>query len=222
MAFHFRKRIRLFFSLAGLIAASLSIKAQTGDQSFRVEQLSELTRIGCMIGKGIPISTVQHSWKIFVGSNKSLDIDKAVKKLIASSKQEAKTNVADKRKEMQFQSQLRKTISNEMTEVRSMLKRKNYTKDPFLFFQRKSILLTPDTQGNVIVLQTGSISDRREMVKYADELENQLKLAQVNAKLANTDLQNALQEQQKMISTLSNVAKQLSDSAMSVIRKIGG
>ena len=42
-----------------------------------------------------------------------------------------------------------------------------------------------------------------------------------DAQLANIDLQNSLQKQQQLIQTLSNVSKLLSDTSMSVIRKIG-
>jgi hypothetical protein len=43
-----------------------------------------------------------------------------------------------------------------------------------------------------------------------------------DAQLANIDLQNNLQTQQQLIQMLSNVSKTLSDTAMSVSRKIGG
>jgi hypothetical protein len=40
--------------------------------------------------------------------------------------------------------------------------------------------------------------------------------------MANIDLQNALQKQQQTMQTMSNVSKMLHDTAMAVIRKIGG
>jgi len=43
-----------------------------------------------------------------------------------------------------------------------------------------------------------------------------------DAQLANIDLQSALQKQQQTLQTMSNVSKMLHDTAMSVIRKIGG
>lgn len=43
-----------------------------------------------------------------------------------------------------------------------------------------------------------------------------------DAQLANVDLQNALQKQQQTLQMMSNISKMLHDTAMAVIRKIGG
>jgi hypothetical protein len=50
------------------------------------------------------------------------------------------------------------------------------------------------------------------------------KLAAVgdDSQLANVDLQNALQKQQQTLQMLSNITKMTNDTAMAVIRKIGG
>lgn len=46
--------------------------------------------------------------------------------------------------------------------------------------------------------------------------------ADESSQMANVDLQNALQKQQQTLQTMSNVSKMLHDTAMAVIRKIGG
>ena len=43
-----------------------------------------------------------------------------------------------------------------------------------------------------------------------------------DAQLANVDLQNVLQKQQQTLQMMSNISKMLHDTAMAVIRKIGG
>ena len=43
-----------------------------------------------------------------------------------------------------------------------------------------------------------------------------------DAQLANVDLQNVLQTQQQTIQMMSNISKTMHDTAMAVIRKIGG
>ncbi len=43
-----------------------------------------------------------------------------------------------------------------------------------------------------------------------------------DAQLANVDLQNALQKQQQTLQMMSNMSKMLNDTAMAIIRKIGG
>ena len=43
-----------------------------------------------------------------------------------------------------------------------------------------------------------------------------------DAQLANVDLQNMLQKQQQTLQMMSNISKSLHDTAMAVIRKMGG
>lgn len=54
------------------------------------------------------------------------------------------------------------------------------------------------------------------------KLEQVLQTVGEDAQLANVDLQNVLQKQQQTMQMMSNVSKMLHDTAMSVIRKIGG
>ena len=52
--------------------------------------------------------------------------------------------------------------------------------------------------------------------------EEQLAAIGDDAQLANIDLQNALQKQQQTLQMMSNISKMLHDTAMAVIRKMGG
>ena len=55
-----------------------------------------------------------------------------------------------------------------------------------------------------------------------ENLETQLNSVGDDAQLANVDLQNVLQKQQQTLQMMSNISKMLHDTAMSVIRKLGG
>lgn len=57
---------------------------------------------------------------------------------------------------------------------------------------------------------------------YIDKLEEELSSVGDDAQLANVDLQNWLQKQQQTLQMMSNISKMLHDTAMAVIRKIGG
>jgi hypothetical protein len=66
-------------------------------------------------------------------------------------------------------------------------------------------------------------------VKTIDSLENEIarREEQLNslgddAQLANVDLQNVLQKQQQTLQMMSNISKMLHETAMAVIRKMGG
>ncbi|MBW8056976.1 MAG: hypothetical protein V3U42_10230 [candidate division NC10 bacterium] len=60
-----------------------------------------------------------------------------------------------------------------------------------------------------------------ELKRNLGKLKKGLTAASKDAKLANINLQNALQKQQQTLQTMSNVSKMLHDTAMAIIRKIG-
>jgi hypothetical protein len=66
------------------------------------------------------------------------------------------------------------------------------------------------------------ITSKDDAKNYCDALEEKLNSVGDDAQLANVDLQNMLQKQQQTLQMLSNISKMLNDTAMSVIRKIGG
>ena len=57
--------------------------------------------------------------------------------------------------------------------------------------------------------------------KYLQSFEKKLATVGDDAQLVNIDLQNALQKQQQMLQTMSNVSKMLHDTIMVVVRRIG-
>lgn len=74
---------------------------------------------------------------------------------------------------------------------------------------------TTATQAHV----TTPRGDRDSCIKG---LEEKLDSVGDDAQLANVDLQNCLQKQQQTLQMMSNISKMLYDTAMAVIRKIGG
>ncbi|MBI3178471.1 MAG: hypothetical protein HYZ27_02345, partial [Deltaproteobacteria bacterium] len=67
-----------------------------------------------------------------------------------------------------------------------------------------------------------SISTKPQMEDYIKNMEEKLNSVGDDSQLANVDLQNALQRQQQTLQMMSNMSKMLHDTAMSIIRKIGG
>jgi hypothetical protein len=57
---------------------------------------------------------------------------------------------------------------------------------------------------------------------YIKTWEDKLNSIGDDAQLANVDLQNMLQKQQQTLQMLSNISKALHDTAMAIIRKMGG
>ena len=67
-----------------------------------------------------------------------------------------------------------------------------------------------------------AVTDRARLEAEIARWEGRLASAGDDAQLANVDLQNILQKQQQTLQMLSNISKIVHDTAMSVIRKIGG
>jgi hypothetical protein len=59
-------------------------------------------------------------------------------------------------------------------------------------------------------------------LKTLKSLERKLATVGDDAQLANVDLQNILQKQQQLLQSMSNISKQLHDTATSILRKLGG
>ena len=68
----------------------------------------------------------------------------------------------------------------------------------------------------------GALFTKGQLDDYIKTVEDQLNSVGDDAQLANVDLQNMLQKQQQTLQMMSNISKALHDTAMAVIRKMGG
>ena len=69
---------------------------------------------------------------------------------------------------------------------------------------------------------SSDVSTKAGLDTYIQKLEEKLNSVGDDAQLANVDLQNMLQKQQQTLQMMSNIGKMLHDTAMAIIRKIGG
>ncbi len=76
--------------------------------------------------------------------------------------------------------------------------------------------------GAMAASDSGEVRNKADLDAYIKALEERLNSAGDDSQLANVDLQNELQKQQQLIQMMSNISKMLHDTAMAVIRKIGG
>jgi hypothetical protein len=67
-----------------------------------------------------------------------------------------------------------------------------------------------------------TLNSKAERENYVRDLDDKLNSVGDDAQLANVDLHNALQRQEQTLQTISNISKMLYDTAMAVIRRIGG
>jgi hypothetical protein len=66
------------------------------------------------------------------------------------------------------------------------------------------------------------IATKAQLEGYIENLEEDLNSSGDDAQLANVDLQNVLQKQQQVMQMMSNISKMLHDTALAIVRKIGG
>jgi hypothetical protein len=66
-----------------------------------------------------------------------------------------------------------------------------------------------------------SIKSSKDMDAYIKKMENKLNSIGDDAQLLSLELQNAMQKQQQLLQTLSNISKMMHNTAMAIIRKIG-
>jgi len=71
-------------------------------------------------------------------------------------------------------------------------------------------------------VERGGITTAEELDEYLQAMEEELEGIGEDAQLANVDLQNCLQKQQQMLQMMSQLSKAMHDTAMGVIRKMGG
>ena len=64
--------------------------------------------------------------------------------------------------------------------------------------------------------------DKQELSAILDEYGRLLRTVGEDAQLQDIEMQNVLQKQQRTLQMMSQISKQLHDTAMAVIRKIGG
>jgi hypothetical protein len=75
---------------------------------------------------------------------------------------------------------------------------------------------------DVSILILGFLTRADVILSREELLKNSSNSIGDDAQLANVELQNMLQKQQQTLQTISSISKLLHDTAMSVVRKIGG
>jgi Holliday junction resolvase RusA-like endonuclease len=127
--------------------------------------------------------------------------------------------VNQRRSKTQKYDAIKGNISQEISVNRSILSRAVGKIQPI---QEKIYVIERGNPDKFTVQKGNVINTRSELENYVKNLEGILNRMGDDSQLANLDLQNALQKQQQLIQMISSIEKTLGDSAMAVIRKIGG
>ena len=87
--------------------------------------------------------------------------------------------------------------------------------------EMQALKLLPRAKGKPSVELVAKQVSMSELEALIAQWEDKLQSVGDDAQLANIDLQNALQQQQQTLQTISSVSKMLHDTALAVIRNIG-
>jgi len=183
-----------------LLDSSFDIKLKDFGMSKSV--VDELASIVVLCSKnGNNPALIKRSWQQFVGKLKKesapIDINLLIQYVLRKA-------YLQNNQDLQFYADKVRHFNNTKKSIRGYLKNLNKQK------------LTCRARGQRCSRTTVRDIDV-EIRKWEDELSS----IGDDSQLANIDLQNALQKQQKTLQTLSNVSKMLHDVAMAIIRKIG-
>lgn len=186
---------------------------------------SELKRIGAMIAQGKPTAEIRSRWSMLVSKmrseGKDIDVNSLIQMVIRQSYLETNKDLQYHAEKVRYYNDLKVSIREELNETRRLMAASKGIQ-PSAAVRQKVYSLKPTSFKRLVVRQGRPLRSKADYELYIKKLESQLATVGDDAQLANIDIQNALQKQQQTMQTMSNVSKMLHDTAMAVIRKMGG
>ncbi len=181
--------------LAGWLAAAASAHAADAPRLVAPRVAApEMKAIGRMIARGYPQAEIQARWAAFV--------------------EHAARGGGAVDPNALVQAVLREAYLQQQEDLRRYADKVKHFNE-----QKKKLRAELDTARRADPSRTGSTAAPR--VASTQALEVRIQRADDDARLANVELQKALQKQQQTRQTMSSLSKTLHDTAVAVIRKIG-
>lgn len=186
---------------------------------------------GSGVGTAGNMAGVQAQWAEFIaqkGCGDAMDVNALVQFVLRESYLETNKDLQFYAQKVRFYNDLKKMIRDELTTAREELaKYAGADATTAVGYTQKDFTDTPvlDAQGNPVPrppTNGGSVGTKEGLETYIKNLEEKLNSVGDDAQLANVDLQNMLQKQQQTLQMMSNISKMLHDTALAIIRKIGG
>lgn len=179
-----------------------------------------------------PVSdSLTSRWSEFiadVANNKGgmVDINSLVQMVLREAYTENTTDLHFYAQKVRYFNEVKKAMREELTRARDALTETAGQEDDYIVNYASTDIET-EAFGNVSGISgevgTGKVFETKaDLDNYIQGMEEKLNSVGDDAQLANVDLQNMLQKQQQTLQMMSNIAKMLHDTAMAIIRKIGG
>ena len=203
------------------------------EQALMSAQLRELRRIGMLIQQlsaqqGTLDAATRGRWVNFVegvaGSGMEVQPQTLVQYVLHAAYAEATQDLGLRAAKVAFYNNLRAKIRAEILKTREIEEAVAGAADEAPLknpFKKKRFLTEPTPDGTVHVQEGELVSSKGQLAGYAEALEQQLQAVGNDAGAANTALQQALQNQQQTLQTVTNVSKMLKDAATAAVQGAG-
>jgi len=181
---------------------------------------SKLNKIAQRIKRG-KLPAAKRSWAKVVRSlhKKNIDIDTVTTWVVRESHSARLKDLSKSAEKVRFHSEQKKKVREHVRSLRN--KTRNWPRGKHTVTV-KSLNLSPYRPGlKAPALTIGRPVTFTKKSDLEDWLE-ELSTVGDDAQLANVELQKMLQKQQQTMQMMSNISKMLHDTAMAIIRKIGG
>jgi hypothetical protein len=194
-------------------------------------------------------TNLQGRWAEFMGkisTTGNVDVNTLVQFVLREAYMENTKDLHFYAQKVKFYNDLKKGIRDELTQARELLSFQagKDGKDAVVYsnengsfdgdvdsagkYHKQDFVTEPafdEATGQWVVQPSkdgGTVTTKEDLETYIKNLEEKLSSVGDDAQLANVDLQNMLQKQQQTLQMMSNISKMLHDTAMAVIRKMGG
>ena len=164
--------------------------------------------------------------EIKLGKGALVDVNSLVQMVLREAYTENTQDLHFYAQKVRYFNEVKKAMREELTRARDALTASAGQEDDYVV-NYASTNISAEAFGNVSEI-TGELGGgevfktKADLENYIQGMEEKLNSIGDDAQLANVDLQNMLQKQQQTLQMMSNISKMLHDTAMSIIRKIGG
>ncbi len=187
------------------------------------DQQQELNQIGKLLAKDPNSRLAQKRWQSLIHSmataKPAVDVNALVQWVMQESYLQASSSLRSHADKVKFFNEQKDRIRDEINRARA-----HTTGHSRRGGNSLSSAFAPDDRlyKNRLIPARRPIVEKSILTTYISGLEAKLVSTSNDGQLANVELQNALQKQQQLLQTLSHISKRLHDTAMAIIRKIGG
>ncbi|MEO1481313.1 MAG: hypothetical protein AAFU77_04355 [Myxococcota bacterium] len=237
----FDEQMRTIFRNAGI---EVNSTADGETLSLNEADLNATSRMGAVVaqmGSENDYADVQGQWADFISQTNyrgQVDVNALVQAVLREAYMQNTEDLKFYAQKVSMLNDLKEDIRDRLTELRSAMGELAGKDDEFKLtgddrFSETMFDMTPvwndetgkfEAAGEYLPEDkvANGVDTKGELEAYITNLEELLNSVGDDAQLANVDLQNMLQKQQQTLQMMSNISKMLHDTAMAVIRKMGG